>query len=249
MRVCVFTAIMSQDGAKIDNPTLFPKIDGFDYILFTNIENYKERMNLTSWTVVYTDAHNNHVPSNIRLRRSIYYNRYYKWNPFDVIDMDKYDVCIYIDGFQTLDKRRQDIWKQLCTELIEHPTAAVIHSLHNENVSCLYSEIRRNCIAKKEKKEVLEKVRMKLEADGFPRNIKPFWNGCYILALKKQNSQIVRDVWRKMWETMLQITYRDQIFLRYFLWKEKIDVSQIIIEKPLFRYVSKTCGNFHHVYI
>lgn len=251
MKVCVFTAIMCQEDKKdmkIDNPTMFPKIDGFDYILFTNIENYKERMNPTSWDVVYTDTHNDHVPPNMRFK-SIYSNRYYKWNPFDVIDMDKYDICIYIDGFQTLDKRHQDIWKQLCTELIKHPTAVVIHSLHHENIPCLYTEIHRNYSAKKETKEILDKVFMKLKNDGFPQNIKPFWNGCYILALKKENSQIIRNVWRKMWITMLQITYRDQIFLRYHLWQEKIDTSQIIIEKPLYLYVAKTCGNYHHVYI
>ena len=239
-RVCIFSAIMVDPDKPdyiIDQPGLFNKIPGFDYILFTNA---KEKIIETSWTVVQVE-----IDQQFPRQFGVYANRFVKWHPLLFIDKDKYDVVIYVDGFQVPNPTMAWKWKALVLQLMQG-NADIVHCMHPHKVN-VYQEVSRNHISKKERLDVLEKIHLFLKTEGFPDDIKIFWNGCYIL--KVSQSTDILGVWDAMWQKMLTISYRDQLLYRYFLWKTGYNCYKKIMLSPLDKLIQNLDNDKNHTYV
>jgi hypothetical protein len=83
-KICFVSSLyIGEKFTKHDNPPQFEKINGFDYLLFTNID--KNKLN-TSWTIIEKDFDNSN---------SIIKSRIPKFQAHTLPELVKYDYIIY----------------------------------------------------------------------------------------------------------------------------------------------------------
>lgn len=243
----MFTAIMVKDPAKdrpIDTPGPFRRIIGFDYVLFTNVQNAKAVFANSGWT----DIREQEPPPEDMPRRSkrgwpIYANRWFKWHP-DRVFLD-YDVAIYVDGFQVPHPELRHEWWRFVRALCDDPdpkTPRLVHSPHHAN-KCIYDEQRAIVRSNKDTAARMSAVTAYVRSHGYPANAGLLWNGCYIYRL---GCPKIKALFDSLWEDMVVFTYRDQSLYMFEIWKTGAFSS--IGAAPLDKMVMSVDTNHNHVY-
>lgn len=243
MKVCVFTAIFG-DNEPIDNPQTFTKIDGWDYILFTNLQ---DKFKNTSWKIINVD-----IPECCKKlsKPFIYANRYYKWHSFEFLK--EYDVVIYVDGFQIPNPIFENKWKKLADRVYDSKNPPLILAHHYSTIKCSYYEMQLIVMCKKDTFENMKRTHDYLRSKNFPEQYGIFWNGCFIY---RQNDPTPIKIWKSLWNEMCIFTYRDQALLPYNIWKLikqgeiSNDIESIFSLEDLDSIIVKTDSNSNHVYV
>lgn len=239
MKVCVFTAIFSE-REPFDKPGVFDKVNGWDYVLFTNLDPVCFESNC-SWTIRQVPMPFEHIPKDPAVGIWIYANRLYKWHP--QLFLKDYDVVIYVDGFQVPDARQIEEWRGLLGD-VRNPNipTAIVQCPHTVN-RCIYDELDAIVIHRKDIRVRMNNLKSYLMSVGYPHKNGLYWNGCYVLDNKNEQ---MKKVMADLWEDMIKFTYRDQALYVYELWKN--NAMHLVRDHNLERMVANLHDCFHHQY-
>jgi len=205
MNKCVVTVNFNIHGKPFESPKVNNKLAGWDYVLFSNIEEITRNDSFQGWKVIKKPLINNHP---------IYTAKYYKW--LILKELPKYDRAIYVDSYlePTFDKP-WDSLNESCFYLNPHPKR-----------NCIYSELPKIASFRRDTKANMERVRKFLEEQGFPKEF-GLW-GTYIFN-RSLKSPLANKICEELYDLMKVYSYRDQSMLSYVLWKNNFRPNDLVI--------------------
>lgn len=209
-RKVIYTAIFGDYNGLIPQP----KVDGFDYICFTDNPNIKAK----PWKVRQVEPH---IKDD--LTRS---NRYIKILPH--LFLKEYDVSIYMDGNVLV---LNDLNLVLEKYLKEHKMATFSHEFTiPDGRNCIYKEyeailsLQERGLYYKDNPKVMENHINFLREEEYPEN-----NGLIkgtVLVRKHNDSEVVK-VMEDWWIMVKNYSKRDQLSFNYVAWKNNFGVATI----------------------
>lgn len=215
-----YTAIFG-NNVPIDKVEYFDKIDGWDYILFTNFDS---SLFNTSWTIINVEKP---FDCNVMCARNIKWNRH----PY----LDKYKKIVWLDAYVKFKKENAKELLQIY-HMMENNKKDIMFKIHPKR-NCIYRECDEVVRAKKDtiknvsvNKNVFIRDRMPVNFGLYETNI-IFYN----------NKKNVREFMKCVFEFMIGKSYRDQLSLTYNIWRYKfkdymslnyLDIQCLIIGKP-----------------
>ena len=199
MKKCFISCIYVGSHFKhYDMPQKFPKIPGFDYILFTNLN--KNNFN-TSWSI---------IPINItEYSKSITKSRYPKFQTWKLLK-DKfnveYDIIIYCDAYLS-PINKPKIWDKVITQTIESPNG-IVQSPHPWN-KCPFKECDDIVKLTKDNLHNINKTKQLFIEKGLSKNSGLWENITFCYYTKNDN---VKKLFNTLWElySSEKYTHRDQ---------------------------------------
>jgi hypothetical protein len=188
-----------------DQISTFPKQEGFDYFLFSDM-NY----NNTNWTIILIA--NLIEKKNIS---SLKMTRYIKILPH--LFFENYELSIYFDATYIING---DLNELLLRTL--NPSFDLYFLQHPERNSLL-EEFSAVINLKKETEESVNIVKSRYIKENFPDNLGLTENCIIIRNHNKKNIIKLMEVW---WNEIKNYSHRDQLSLIYAIWKlnEKIEI-------------------------
>ena len=194
MKKCFISSLVV--GSHFDNPDVpgkFPRIEDYDYFLFTNLS--PEKLD-TSWDIKDIQFKND--------RKSITNSRFVKFQGWKILK--DYDIIIYCDAWlRPIDDI--NIWKRVIKLTIDSENGLVQspHPSHN----CPFDEFNDILRQKKDSTENLIKTKKLFEKHKLEKG-KGLWEGgtfCYYTHNDK-----VKTLFNKVWEFLSseEYTHRDQ---------------------------------------
>jgi hypothetical protein len=176
-------------------------IDGWDYICFSN----DMKVNRNSIWQVRPIPYKN--KDNLRL------SRYVKLNPHLVLK--DYDISLWVDA--NLEIANLELL-ELLNKLIGFKNKIFIPKHPDRN--CIYDELQ-VCIKEgKDKRDILLEQKEFLTKEGFPKKIGLFENN---IILRRHNDSSLINLNNEWWQLYEKYSKRDQLSLRYLLWKHEIE--------------------------
>lgn len=221
MRKAVISAVFSSTMRGYDIPYVKNKLEGFDYILFTNIPELINNQN-DGWTKIDFDLINGHP---------IYTAKYCKWMCHKLLL--NYDYIIWVDGYCTPNIKYNWI------ELIDK-TEDIMLNKHPHNY-CIYKECINIVRCRKDTYKNMKRVLNYLKKKGMPANNGLFATGILIRNLKNGK---INKMAEELFDLLCAYTYRDQAFLTYVFWKNNFTVKNTLTNNHFV--VSGKKGN--HIY-
>ena len=206
MNIAIYTCIPDNHYDKLIEPKCInPNID---YICFTN-----NIYPLNSTWKIYN------LPNEIISFPSNKINRYIKFFPNKLKELEKYDYTIYIDANSIILNDFKNI-----IEIINNTQRAFYLQPHGKrnNVNDEAQEVMR--IHKDHPLKVIKTLR-KFREDKFPDNLGLTNNN--ILIRKNHNDELntLMELW---WKFINEFSSRDQLGLQYCIWKQQFSDYQII---------------------
>tara|TARA_Y100001937_G_C7134012_1_gene339013 strand:+ start:4557 stop:5252 length:696 start_codon:yes stop_codon:yes gene_type:complete len=192
---CVVTANFNINGQPLENPKINNRLEGWDYFLFSNINEIIEKDVYNGWNVVKKDLINNNP---------LYTAKYYKWLIHK--ELPEYDTAIYVDSY--IEPNINKPWDILDKNFINLKP----HKRRN----CVYKEFRYIVKFARDTKENMQKVKDFLESERFPENFGLWENNVFLRPLKDPK---VNKICEELYDLMKIYSYRDQTLLSYVLWK------------------------------
>lgn len=197
-------------GNYDDIPVHKYKMKGWDYILFTDTFDEKEK---NGWEIrplkhmiSGTDDDNTRTA------------RWHKTNPHKLFP--EYDYSVWIDtnvfiinnGFETI----LETFISKDTELasMEHPGR-----------ECIFEEIKACKKLGKDSKKNLETIKKYLKKEDFPKELGLFETN---VLFRKHNSDNIIKLDNLWWSNIEQYSKRDQLSFTYVLWKEGINCEKLL---------------------
>jgi len=197
-----YTAIFG-NNIPIDKPEKFDKLDGWDYILFTNFD---PSLFDTSWSIVQVDKS---FDCNVMCARNI------KWNGHPILE--KYKKIVWLDAYIKFKKEKKKDLDKLY-DIMNKNKKDIIFKKHPVRI-CIYRECDEVVRAKK---DTLEKV--SINKSILRRERMPVNYGLAETNIIIYNNKIeVRDFMKKVFNFMVGKSYRDQLSLTYNIWKNKFN--------------------------
>ena len=163
-RGVVVSAILDMN----DTPAKPSKIEGWDYIMFTNLPNLKA----PGWEIKKLEVFDMKKGGLIR-SKSI------KWETHKYVDLDKYDRMIWVDGYCYPDPTKD--WDSL---IYKHGYICYKH--HRRN--CVYEELDAIIKYKKDFPEVINRVKEKYTELEYPKNNGLTENKCFGRLFSNKNN-------------------------------------------------------------
>lgn len=207
-----YTAIFG-NKIPIDNPGFFEKIPGWDYILFTNFD---PSLFKTSWTIIQIDKQFN---CNSLSARNI------KW-------------CRH----STLDHYKKFIWIDAYIKFKDNPlTLYNLMSKYNKNIifkkhparTCIYKECDEVVRARKDTlKNVLINKNIFIN-EKMPKNYGLMETNIIVY----NNDNNVKDIMKKVFDFMVEKSYRDQLSLTYIIWKNSFKDFMVLEYKYMENFI------------
>lgn len=231
-QVCFITALYK--GEKFeqhDNPPIFEKIEGFDYLLFTNIN--KENLN-TSWTIIEKDF--------LEYEDSIIKSRVPKFQAHNLPELQKYDYLIYMDAY-FYPKPEKNIWMKII-EKMERENISLMQE-KNPYRDCAYDECDEIVRLKKDTYERSEKTKKFFEEEKLPRKNGLWRNTFLIYNCKNKDLQNTFDTFWDIYKNN-ELMHRDQPLYMVALNRTKFNPYKYTVEK-LFVNDKKAIGK--HTYV
>jgi hypothetical protein len=197
MKIAFYTAIYC-NNYLVDIPRNFKKIKGFDYFLFTNLD---EKKFCTSWQVIKTEKfHENNILS----------SKYVKWNSHKLLP--EYDIVIWMDGWMYPNNLKIEEYTKYISDLENYNIILSKHPTRN----CVYDEM--NAVVKYNKDSILNVNKNKeiLLKNNYPINNGLFESGFFFKNNKKEE---INNILEKIYDFLVNNSYRDQLALNYIFWK------------------------------
>ena len=193
-----------------DQISTFPKQEGFDYFLFSDM-NY----NNTNWTII-TIA-NLIEKNNIS---SLKMTRYIKILPH--LFFKNYELSIYFDATYIING---DLNELLLRTL--NPSFDLYFLQHPERNS-IFEELSAVINLKKETEESVNIVKTKYIKENFPDNLGLTENCIIIRNHNKENIIKLMEAW---WNEIKNYSHRDQLSLNYAIWKLNLNIDIYYLSK------------------
>lgn len=212
MRVAIYTSIFGQYDNLIEDQI---KLDGFDYICFTDADIRSSTWKVVKSTPIYKDPNRN------AKKYKVLPHRYLK----------DYDYSIWIDGNI---KVVGDV-----TKAIDESVYRVYD--HNQTLldprDCLYEEANaiftlgynntmrnpeKGILNYKDNPYIIEKQINRYKSEGYPKN-----NGLATnpIIFRRHNDKKVIDLMESWWEEIKYNSRRDQLSFDYVCWKNNFKYS------------------------
>lgn len=226
MKKVVYSCLFSNNKKKLDIPNVTNKLEGFDYVIFTNVP--KNIIN-TGWTPIYKELIDDHP---------IYTAKYYKWVPHHSL-LD-YDIAIYVDAY--LSPNSSVNWSLYINKLgISDITLGFILMKHPHR-NCIYVECDAIVKCRKDTRENMNKVIEFLNDNNMPTNYGLSEGALFMRHLK---NEYFNELCEELYVLMKKFTYRDQALLSYIFWKHNVKINAEFTNK--FYCTTGKIGD--HIYI
>lgn len=190
---CLFTTIINQ----YDNLNEVKKINGWDYVCFTNDKNLKSN----TWKIIYIDYTTKDKIESSKLSR-FFKTNYHKY-------LSSYDFLIYADA-------RMEVIGNLDLLLNRLKGYEFSFMIHPEAKS-IKEEMKRVLGGRLEKKEVIEKIKDRYEKNSYKYDNGLFAGGVLIF----RNCENVKKFFLDWWYEIKNYSHRDQLSLNYVLSKNQ----------------------------
>jgi hypothetical protein len=191
----IYTAIFS-NSKPIDNLENFKKMKNWDYILFTNLD--PNIFSNTPWTVIQTRKF---YTCNVMCAR------YIKWIGGGIF-LNSYENLIWTDAYIILNNEKEE---ELYNIVLKNNISFKEHPYTN----CIYDECKQVIIQNKDSKyKVMINMNIFLR-DNMPKKYGLIETNIIIYKNNKENKQF----FKKVFEFMINKSYRDQLSLTYNIWK------------------------------
>ena len=227
MKKVVYSCLFSNSDRVRDDPCTDNnvKLNGFDYIMFTNIP---EHVTNSIWTPIYKDLIDDHP---------IYTAKHYKWLAHKYL-LD-YDIAIYVDAY--LSPKIID-WNEYIDKLTIDGAENGVRLMRHFHRNCIYDECSAIARCRRDTSENMNKVIEFLKENNMPTKFGLSQGGLVVRHLKNKD---FNNLCNELYELLLKFTYRDQAMLSYVFWKNNVKLN---LQLPTNLYsVSGKMGD--HVYI
>jgi len=178
---------------KPDIPSTFPRMKGYDYFLFTNIDKKHFK---TSWSIINIDFNNT--------CKSITQSRYPKFQGWK--QLKNYDIIIYCDAYLRPIENAK-VWDKIVMQTV-HSKNGIVQSPHPIR-KCPYMECQEIVKAKKDSVENIRKTLQLFKEHKLEKDCGLWENVCFCYYTRNVN---VQTLFNKLWEiySSEKYTHRDQ---------------------------------------
>tara|TARA_B100001094_G_scaffold151206_1_gene146400 strand:+ start:8602 stop:9282 length:681 start_codon:yes stop_codon:yes gene_type:complete len=167
---------------------------------------------------------------NSSLKENVLNNRYIKFQLHKLMDLSKYAMVVYCDGYMF--PKKSNIWNDLI-KCVNENHYGLVQKIHRRDI---YSECEAIHINRKEKKQNMIKLKDYLKSINVPLNTSITENTAFCY---NPGNDMLLKIFDEFWELYikLNITYRDQPLWGYILYKNKVNVHSC----------SNLFENFHRI--
>jgi len=229
------TSIFFEENRRYDLPPMFEKFGNHDFILFTNkkIDILNPNGNMGWKQVIISDEEISKIIPNYEeiktTKKNITIQRYFKFMLWKYIDIEKYSMIVYCDGYMS--PKREYNWNNL-NLILQRLEAGIIQQRHKNNV---YKECMMIVRYKKDTEDNMKKMYEYLVTNKCPEKVIMCENTAFIYNPKNKKIQEALNEFWKEYSTN-GITYRDQPLWAYIQYKHNI--------KPIYKDdLFKSCFN------
>ena len=196
-----YSALFTDKDNPSDKLSSFKPIDGWDYILFTNLD-----IKSNSWTIRKIEPPNSDFVISAKM---------IKWLSHKYLS--EYDMVYWMDAYCIFNPEKESILKSTISRL-EDATIPLFIKKHPSR-NCIYNELTACLEFKKINLEMYEKVKKFLLDNAVPRDY-----GLYetISMIKLHKDKKVINISEEIIELIKKLTYRDQLILTAILYKHHI---------------------------
>ena len=226
MKKVVYSCLFSNNKKRLDQPNITTKLEGFDYVMFTNVPDY---ITNTDWIPIYKDLIDDDP---------IYTAKYYKWIAHKYLSC--YDIGIYVDAYMMPNPHVN--WSLYENKLdINDVTSGILLMKHPER-NCIYQECNAIVACRKDTRMNMNKVIEFLKTNNMPTNYGLSAGGLFMRHLKNEH---FNKLCEELYELMLKFSYRDQSLLSYVFWKNNIKINTDFTNE--FYCVSGIMGDHNYI--
>lgn len=230
--VCFVSALYKGENfTEHDNPPQFPRMDGFDYLLFTNVAKDKLK---TSWTIINKNFD--------EYEDSVIKSRVPKFQAHTLPELQKYDYLIYMDAY-FYPRPQKNRW----IKTIEYMETNNVSLMQEKNPyrDCAYEECDEIVRLKKDSLERAENTKKFFEQEGLVRK-SGLWRNTFLIY--KNNDPSVCDLMNEFWKIYSKndLMHRDQPLYMLALKRTGFVPHEFKVEKMFIR-DDKAIGK--HVYV
>ena len=207
---------------KYDTIKNIPKKEGWDYINFVDWEiSNEEKMNY-NWTFIM-------IPDFIKTMNisQIKKQRFIKLHPH--LFFKDYEISLYIDSIYILFGNVDSLIIRLLP-----PNINIIANEHRTR-NTIRDEINGVLYLKKEKIEMIKKIKERYKSEKFPDNYGLVETS---FIIRRHNEKDCVNIMEKWWNEINTYSHRDQLSLCYVLWKENTKIK-FIDKNYLFNFLER----------
>jgi hypothetical protein len=198
---CFYTAIIGKPGQEVDTLGHVERIQGWDYICFTNQSIQAPK----GWTIVPVTFHGSDPA--VEAKR-------YKWlSHHELLD---YDVVVWVDGYITPDPRYCDLLRQWIVNMKE-TNIKVLHRPHDTR-KCIWEECDAVVKYKRDTKERVGLVRDELHLHKMPKDWGLFDTN---IVIKFHKDDVVQKMGEEIYKQISSLSNRDQLAVTFMYFKHK----------------------------
>ena len=197
----IYTALFTDPKNPCDTVQEFEKLNGWDYILFTNLDIHSD-----TWIVKKIDPPNKDFVISAKM---------IKWLPHKYLP--EYDIVLWIDAYCSFNSKYTDILEKTVRKL-ENAEVPLFIKEHPDR-DCIYDEIDAGVERQKISLTLLNKVKDLLNKDKMPKKYGLYETN---LMLRVNTNPTVINLSDKLIHYIKTLTYRDQHILTYLLHMLKI---------------------------
>ena len=208
LRKAVVTAAFLIEKTKCDSIGKLERIDGWDYIMFTNDAS---KVVAPGWDIRQIDP---------PFSKGVYCAKHIKWMTH--LYVPEYDIIMWIDGFAMPNPRKKDALDSIAIKLAGEPYSLPIILRKHPYLTTVESELN-ECIRLKKIDGIMKTTVLSHFKDtGYDVSTKSLYWTEYII--KNNRSPIMREFSTEMFNLLMDVCYRDQVCFPYMLWKFGIEL-------------------------
>lgn len=213
---CVVSANFNINGEPLEKPRINNPLEGWDYFLFSNIDEITNEEAYNGWKVIKKDLIDNNP---------LYTAKYYKWLIHK--ELPQYDTAVYVDSY--MEPNANKPWSTLDKKNINLKP----HKKRN----CVYKEFKYIVRFARDTQENMNKIKNFLKEEGFPEDFGLWENNVFLRPLKNNK---VNKICEELYDLMKIYSYRDQTLLSYILWKNNYLPKDDTLDNSWRRKTSKS---------
>lgn len=210
MKKAVITAVFSNKNKPIDLPIVKDKLDGWDYICFTNCAKLEKTS--IGWEIKRIET-DNCTP--------VMMSKIIKWNAHKYVE---HDIMIWVDGY--LSPRTNRNWDLPIKDYLEKNFQGFYMIKHPDR-KCVFKELNEVVDQKKETQSRMNSLKKFLTKEKMVKNYGMYHCNIFIRFLKNKK---VNEMLENMINIMKKFTNRDQTIFTYILWKNNYNDIKLLNE-------------------
>ena len=218
MKKVIYTANLG----KYDTIKNIPKQEGWDYINIIDWEITEKEKKNTNWTFMMIPDFIKYMNASINKKQ-----RFIKLHPH--LFFKNYEISLYIDSIYILFGNIDNLIIRLLP-----PDINIVMNEHRTR-NKVSEEIKSVLYFKKDKIEVIQKIKKRYKEEKFPDNL-GLIEASFIL--RRHNEKDCINIMEKWWNEIKMYSHRDQLSICYVLWKENKKIK-LIDKNFLFNFLER----------